>query len=72
MIKEYAVPTNTLIISKDAFTRLLIARFKITKSSAIKLKDGGAAMLDINTKNHIRGVETLQPKTPLVSKMLRE
>jgi hypothetical protein len=44
----------------------------IINNSAGKLKVGGAAILDINTKNHNNGTLYDQAKTPLINKILRE
>lgn len=66
------MPTKTIIIISGILAPLLIVRFKINKSSAIKLNEGGVAMLDIKTKNHSSGRDALHPSTPLVSKILRE
>ena len=72
IIKEYAVPIKIIKAKKIMFMALAKVKFKIKSNSARRLKVGGAAIFDINTKNHSKGSDTLQPKIPLVSKRLRE
>jgi hypothetical protein len=72
IIKEYAVPIKIIKVKKTILIVLAKVRFKIKSNSARRLKVGGAAIFDINTKNHNRGNDTLHPRIPLVNKRLRE
>jgi len=72
IIKEYAVPIKIISTSGTIFNVFSKVRFMISNNSAIRLKEGGAAILDISTRNHNKGKEMLHPNTPFVSKRLRE